>query len=95
MAETQKRFEELLEEVRTLRERKNKDYSDSFLKSYNKERIGNCFLLADLLRKTDRVAILLENDNQVKDETIFDTLKDLAAISLNAVIALEHRSGKK
>lgn len=56
--------------------KKNADYGDSFIKV--RDKIPNAILVR-LNDKLNRVETLMQNDNQqVKDESIDDTLKDLA-----------------
>ena len=102
MSGTKKEFDKILEYARALRERKNSDYGDGFLKEYNNLQtvstlLGNTAIYYDLKRKFGRIEniLLTGNKNKVSDETIEDTLIDLAIISLNAVVAIKKRTNKK
>lgn len=95
---TNKEFEILLQSAKELRERKNADYGDDFLKTYNNLQkvnapLGNIVIYFDLNRKFKRLEkILLTGEKEkVLDETIEDTLMDMAIMSLNAIIALRER----
>ena len=84
--------DEFLAEVNSmiqLREKKNHDYGDGFIESYNK--YGKQALFFDLLRKWTRIEKILLKDNELKvaDETVEDTLMDLAAMSLNGIVWLK------
>ena len=95
---TQAEFEKLIEKAVALRKKKNSDYGNSFLQAYNlKEKIntnmGNMVLYFDLHRKIGRIDHFLLTDkiNEVSDETLEDTLVDLAIMCLNGAIALKAR----
>jgi len=91
------RFNELLGSMRQLRAVKNADYGSLFLESYNDKEIGNYNIICDIERKSKRLRhILLKHGGNVNvaKETVYDTLLDLAIISLNVIIALEERADK-
>lgn len=95
---TQNEFEKILDKAKTLREKKNKDYGNAFLTSYNDSKElhttkGNASIYWDLKRKFDRLDNLLLNNqkNVVADETIEDTLLDISIMCANAIIALQER----
>lgn len=69
-------FKEITEEMLLLYERKNADYGDSFSKSFKE--FG---MIAPIIRmndKLERLKQLVVHENHVKDESIRDTLIDLA-----------------
>lgn len=84
--ESQKKFVEIVGELTELRKRKNQAYGDGFLKQYNK--YGEKALFFDLLRKWSRIESLLfeGNHNNVADETIQDTLGDMAVMCINGMV---------
>jgi len=91
-------FEELLNRMKTIRAKKNRDYGNSFIESYNDKDMGNHTIVFDIARKTGRIKNILlreKGKTQVEDETIEDTFIDLAIISLNCVIALRARKNKE
>ena len=99
---TQKEFEKIMKYATELREKKNSDYGNSFLTAYNKTdeintSMGNMVLYFDLHRKIGRIDHFLLTDkiNEVSDETLDDTLIDLAIMCINATIALRARKVKK
>ena len=67
---------------------KNEDYGDSFSKSYKEYGLTmSCIRLED---KLNRLKSLNKNGNaQVKDESIQDTLMDLANYAIMTLIELE------
>lgn len=69
-----------------LYEKKNKDYDDSFGKSYKEYGMAMpCIRLEDKLNRLK--ALTVKNQNQeVLDESIMDTLYDLANYSIMTII---------
>ena len=95
---TQKEFDEIMEYAKQLRARKNADYGNAFLKDYNESKTistskGNVAIYTDLKRKFVRLDNLLLQNCKVKvcDETVEDTLIDMAVMCINAVVALRAR----
>lgn len=82
------KFASLLEEMRETYDKKNRDYGNSFSRTVQK--YG---LLAAAVRmedKLNRFQALIKNKEQcVKDESIRDTLMDLANYCLMTVLELE------
>ena len=69
---------------------KNHDYGNSFgdlVKEY-----GNIAMLIPLKNKINRLDALIKSDNQVKDESIEDTLRDLAGYAILSLIELEQQT---
>ena len=84
---------EICDELNNLYERKNKDYGDSFGKSFNEYGMTmSCIRLED---KLNRLKVLTKPGaiQQVQDESIRDTLLDLANYSIMTVIELDRVSG--
>lgn len=81
-----KSFESICCELMALHERKNKDYGGAFYNTMNK--FGIAALLIRLDDKLSRLISITKNSSQeVNDESIEDTLKDLASY---AIMGLEH-----
>lgn len=84
------KFESICNELVTLQKAKNADYGDSFSKSVKE--FGLTAALIPLTNKVNRLKQLIQSDSaQVKDESIDDTLKDLACY---AIMTLAEREGK-
>jgi len=69
---------------------KNHDYGNSFgdlVKEY-----GNVAMLIPLKNKMNRLDTLIQSGNQVKDESIEDTLRDLAGYAILSLIELEQQT---
>lgn len=78
----------LLVEMHDIFRRKNKDYGNSFVSVYNDE--GMAAFRIRLSDKLDRFKKLTKtNEQNVKDESIKDTLLDLANYAVMAVICME------
>ena len=82
------RFEEVTAEMRDLYTRKNADYGDSFHKTFMEEGIA-----MPRIRLTDKLnrfkTLTRSTDQQVADETIRDTLLDLACYAVMTVMEME------
>lgn len=76
-------YEKVLNELRELYERKNHDYGNSFSILFQK--FGMKSVVIRLYDKLLRLETLCEKEAQVKDESIIDTLMDLANYSIIAV----------
>jgi len=79
---------EVCDEVKDLLIRKNHDYGDSFSKQY--EKYG---LLSGVIRMDDKMARienLLKSDSKV-DESIEDSLKDLAGYAILTLVEMRKR----
>lgn len=78
---------EICERLNNIYKKKNADYGDSFGKSFEKHG-----LYASVIRledKFNRFENLIKNEAQVQDETIVDTLLDMANYAIMTVIELE------
>lgn len=75
------KFESICDELVTLQKAKNADYGDSFSNSVKE--FGLTAALIPITNKVNRLKQLLQSDSaQVKDESIDDTLKDLACYAI-------------
>lgn len=78
--------EKICQELNAIYERKNHDYGDSFGKSYQEYGMAMpCIRLED---KLNRLKSLTRKAQQVKDESIEDTLLDLANYAIMTVIEM-------
>lgn len=66
---------------------KNADYGDSFGDTFNK--LGMISAVTRITDKTNRLQSLCVNGQKVKDESIKDTLMDLANYAIMTLIELE------
>ena len=83
-----RRFAELCIAMTQTYDRKNTDYGDSFSRSV--QRYGKVAALTRMSDKWNRLEnLMLSNDLKVKDESITDTLIDLASYALMTVMELE------
>jgi len=94
-------FKKMTEEMVTLVEKKNTDYSygqDAYRNFKLCEQLGICptekGILVRMSDKMTRIANLLEKDAEVKSESIQDTLRDLSNYSLILAIYLKQRQKK-
>lgn len=69
---------------------KNHDYGNAFHESV--EDFGNVVMAIRINDKVKRLKTLLKTDQQVKDETIEDTLYDLAGYAILSLIELEQQT---
>ena len=85
-------FEDVTIALRNLYDAKNRDYGDSFGKSFQEWGMPMaCIRLTD---KLNRLCALTKNSSQrVQDESIEDTLKDLATYSVMTLIELRREKG--
>jgi hypothetical protein len=79
---------QICQELNALYDRKNKDYGDSFSKSYTEYGMSMpCIRLED---KLNRLKSLTKNNTQeVNDESIEDTLMDLANYAIMTLIEIQ------
>lgn len=78
----------ICEELNKIYEAKNKDYGDSFSKSFKE--YGMVMPAIRLEDKINRYKQLIKNTAQVKDESITDTLMDLANYAIMTIIEIEN-----
>nr|WP_081466694.1 DUF1599 domain-containing protein [Peptoanaerobacter stomatis] len=73
--------------LRLIYRAKNNDYGDSFGETFKK--LGLISAVTRISDKTNRLQSLCVNKQQVKDESIKDTLMDLANYAIMTLIELE------
>jgi len=83
-------IEMLLTMLNETLKKKNKDYGDSYVKSV--ERFGEWVILVRLMDKFNRLEQLIKTGEQKVDESIEDTLLDLAGY---CILELERRGRHK
>lgn len=83
----QQKFSEITLELYELYCAKNQDYGDSFGKTY--EEYGPVMAAIRLEDKLRRFKQLIKSESMVKDESIRDTLVDLANYSIMTIIELD------
>lgn len=82
----------ICDELNKLYEKKNHDYGDSFHKSY--EEFGLTMAAIRLDDKLNRFKTLIKVESKVKDESIRDTLIDLANYSILTIMEIDMESEK-
>lgn len=87
-----KRQEQVLEELKTLLIKKNKDYDSAFDKTLDK--YGYIVIAIRLEDKINRFNNLIKNNNEVKDESIEDTLFDIAGYCILSIIYIDNQNKK-
>ena len=88
-----KTFKDILNKMYEIYERKNADYGDSFAKSY--EEFGLVSPVIRLSDKVERLKTLCNKEAQVKDESIIDTLIDIAVYAVLTVLEIKKREEKE
>ncbi|MBO0558950.1 DUF1599 domain-containing protein [Clostridium botulinum] len=81
------RHDLICEELNKIYKNKNYDYGDSFGETYKK--LGIISAITRITDKVNRLQSLATKEQKVKDESIKDTLKDLANYSIMTLIELE------
>ena len=84
------KFDDVLKEMSSLHGRKNHDYGDAFSKSF-----GEFGLLSAVVRMSDkmeRLKVLCRGEARV-DESICDTLIDLACYAVMTYVEMSRRIG--
>jgi hypothetical protein len=84
---------EVCERLNKLYAAKNKDYGDSFGEGYKE--YGLIMPAIRIDDKFKRFKQLIKQQAEVKDETIIDTLMDLANYSIMTIIELENEKKKE
>lgn len=83
------RHSEICSSLNQLYERKNKDYGDSFAKSFNEYGMTmSCIRLEDKLNRLKALTVRNQSQ-QVSDESVTDTLMDLANYAIMTIIELQ------
>lgn len=84
-------FEDVTITLRNLYEAKNRDYNDSFGQSFEKWGLPmSCIRLGDKLNRLESFA--QGKDMKVKDESVRDTLMDLANYAIMTLVELDLQS---
>ena len=84
-------FEDIAIELRNIYDAKNRDYGDSFSQSFNEE--GMAMVRIRLGDKLNRLKNLTRGaEQQVKDESVRDTLMDLANYAIMTVMELDKKN---
>ena len=83
----ERKFREICSQMVDTYHKKNLDYGNAFGKSY--EDFGLIAAVVRLGDKYRRIRSLCERENMVKDESIKDTLLDLANYSIMTLIEME------
>jgi len=86
MTKIQKHLD-ICEQLTLMYVNKNADYGDSFGDTFNK--LGMVSAVTRITDKTNRLQSLCVNQQKVKDESIKDTLMDLANYAIMTLIELE------
>lgn len=87
MTNTEKHMQ-ICQELNELHARKDKDYGNSFSKTYDEYGLTMCAIrLEDKLQRFKR---LIKNQAEVKDESIEDTLIDLANYAIMSLIEIRN-----
>lgn len=83
-------FESVLDEMKELHAKKDKDYGSAFHKSF--EEFGATAVVVRLNDKMERVKSLVKNGKaEVKDESLLDSLKDMACYSVMLYVELKNK----
>ena len=84
-------FESVLDEMKELHAKKDKDYGSAFHKSF--EEFGVTSGVVRLNDKMERVKSLVKNGKaEIKDESLLDTLKDLASYAVMLYVELKNKN---
>lgn len=88
-----KTFKDILNKMYEIYEKKNADYGNSFAKSYDE--FGLVSPVIRLSDKVERLKTLCNKEAQVKDESIIDTLIDIAVYAVLTVLEIKKREDKE
>lgn len=81
------RHKDICDKLNEIYIQKNHDYGDSFSKTFKEE--GMAMARIRLTDKLERFKRLTKTEGKVKDESIIDTLLDLANYSLMTIMEIE------
>lgn len=85
------KFKEITDEMNALYERKNHDYGNSFSETYRK--LGVVSATTRMLDKMNRIVSLVTKEQQkVNDESLRDTLIDLANYAVMTIIEMDRET---
>lgn len=85
-------FKQIANGLTELYERKNADYGNSFSKSF--EEFGLTSPVIRLSDKLERLKTLSKQEAKVKDESIQDTVMDIAVYAMLTLMELMNKEGK-
>lgn len=85
-------FEQITSEMRELYKRKNHDYGNSFGRSFQK--YGLISAITRMSDKWERIDSLCQKQAEIKDESIRDTLIDLANYCVMTIVELDKKAVK-
>lgn len=89
-----KHHKEITDRIRNTYKRKNKDYGDSFSKSYNE--FGAVAGVIRISDKVERLKNLVRSDERhVEDETFKDTLEDMIGYGIMLLMEIENDNVEK
>ena len=92
-ADKTERHKEISEELNAIYIFKNHDYGDSFGETFRKLGIISAVTrISDKVNRLQSLAVKTEEDRKVKDESIKDTLYDLANYAIMSIIELEREA---
>ena len=85
-------FKQIANGLTELYERKNADYGNSFSKTF--EEFGMTSTIVRLSDKLERLKTLSKKEAQVKEESIQDTVMDIAVYAMLTLMELMNKDGK-
>ena len=89
------KHKEICEELNDVYARKNHDYGNSFGETFDKLGIISAVTrISDKYNRLTSLCMLPENERKVKDESITDTLLDMANYCIMTVIELHNNDDK-
>ena len=84
------KFKDITEEMNALYERKNHDYGNSFSETFRK--LGIISAATRMLDKMNRIVSLVTRDQQkVNDESLRDTLIDIANYAVMTIMEIDKK----
>ena len=84
------KFSDITEEMNALYERKNHDYGNSFSETFRK--LGIISAATRMLDKMNRIVSLVTKDQQkVNDESLRDTLIDIANYAVMTIMEIDKK----
>ena len=84
------KFKDITDEMNALYERKNHDYGNSFSETFRK--LGIISAATRMLDKMNRIVSLVTKDQQkVNDESLRDTLIDIANYAVMTIIEIDKK----
>lgn len=86
-------FKQIANGLTELYERKNADYGNSFSKTF--EEFGMTSTIVRLSDKLERLKTLSKKEAQVKDESIQDTVMDIAVYAMLTLMELMNKENVK